>query len=182
MPKSLKTLLMRRRLPCWVDHVWVKPQRSQLGLGNQKNLRALLIGEFWSLSDFILRKSFTWKKPFQNDAKRKCLFDGWCQLLERSICRSFYRSSWWRWWRRRRRWWRRRYYSILLNFTQLYSILLNLQVKAKKKKKCQPVEIISCTSWLCSGKSSLLSSLQLVIFKFIISNLNNLSKLNNWIS
>ena len=38
------------------------------------------------------------------------------------------------------------FYSILLNFTQFYSILLNLQVKAKKKKKCQPVEIISCTS------------------------------------
>ena len=38
------------------------------------------------------------------------------------------------------------FYLILLNYTQFYSILLNLQVKAKKKKKCQPVEIISCTS------------------------------------
>ena len=38
------------------------------------------------------------------------------------------------------------FYSILHNFNQFCSILLNLQVKAKKKKKCQPVEIISCTS------------------------------------
>ena len=72
--------------------------------------------------------------------------------------------------------WNGLYYLTLLIYNPSYSEMfvyilqfkstVCLQAKAKQKKKCQPVEIISCTSWLCSGKSSLLSSLQLVIFNF----------------
>ena len=56
----------------------------------------------------------------------------------------------------------------------------------KEKKRCQPVEIISCTSWPSSGKSfsllflPLVSKMKYFLFNKKLSNFKDMKKVKKW--